>query len=546
MRRLGIAALLPLALIAFGIACSDDPAAPGPVGPEFGGVSWVAPDRMGRLVVAWKAAPSAVSYRVYASLIEGRTLRNAPIATVVGTALVVVPTTPGERHFVTVRAVDGAGVEDGNTLEKSAVASPDTTPPLFSGARTVSQFANAGATVTWDPATDESSPQEAIAYDLYAGKNAQTLAPVGRSAPGERSLSVAVLGNPGQPFVFMVRARDAADNVSADTPLVSGPLGADTVPPTFAGCGALTNVGSRTAMLTWVPAADDHSTSSAITYEIYSGKAAGMQDFLAAPLAKVKAASSIALQDLQPGKPQFFVCRARDAAGNVDTNKVEKAATTAADVIAPVFGGATDATVDGVLRTVLLGWTPATDETTGGAAIVYDVYESKTPGVYDFTAAPRASSAPGATTLLVTDLEPRSTLNWVVRARDAAFNHDTNVKEKSGAIKTSFGVNVLPILVHDCAVVGCHVSGAPPAGLNLAPPFAYDNLVGVTAAEQPAKMRISQDLVDPLTASYLYEKITAVKPFRGSQMPAPQTGNVLSQTDKDILTSWILEGAPRN
>ena len=39
---------------------------------------------------------------------------------------------------------------------------------------------------------------------------------------------------------------------------------------------------------------------------------------------------------------------------------------------------------------------------------------------------------PGATSIVLTDLASRSTLNWVVRARDAAGNRDSNLVEKSG------------------------------------------------------------------------------------------------------------------
>src|SRR5262249_52414674 len=154
---------------------------------------------------------------------------------------------------------------------------------------------------------------------------------------------------------------------------------------------------------------------------------------------------------------------------------------------------------DGLARTVTLSWAAATDDQTPQASILYDVYESTTPGIYDFSARPRATSTEGATNVVVSDLTPRSTLNWVVRARDQAFNRDTNLAEKSGDIKTSFSLNVLPIFIHNCAVVGCHVSGVTPVGLNLSPGFAYNFTVGRTAGEDPTRPRISQDPVDPLT-----------------------------------------------
>jgi hypothetical protein len=530
-------------LLSLGAACSD-PAVKPAGSASFDGVTWIAPDKTGRLVVGWKQADAATQYRVYISLHQGRPLKNAPVATTTDTTLVITPTSFGERHYVTVRAVDAAGVEDGNTVEKSAIAAPDTTPPQFAGARTAVPFANAGATLSWDPATDEASPQEAIAYDIFAGRTPQTLAQVGHTKPGETSISVEALGTPAEPFVFAVRARDVADNVSTDMKAISGPLGPDVMAPGFGGCATITDVGSKSLTIGWQPANDDHTKPDEMQYEIYAAGTSGAQDFAAPPLAKVKGATSVDLRGLEPAKPYFFVCRVRDTAGNLDANTNEATATTSSDVTAPAFDGVQTATVDGIKRTVVLSWNPATDDTTATANIVYDVFESKVENQHDFDAPPRATSAPGATSVKIENLEPRTRLYWVVRARDQARNRDLNFKELFGDTKTSFEVNVLPILVHDCAVVGCHVTGIQPAGLNLAPAFAYDQLVGVTARLGNPKKRVEPGFPED---SFLWDKLNGtLVAGQGAPMPAPQTGNTLTPSEKQLIESWILEGAERN
>lgn len=542
-RRLPVL-VLPLLLAG---ACSDDPTPPTTSPVPFEGASWVAPDKEGNLVVQWKRVEGVAGYRVYSSLNPGRTLKNLvrelKAADVVdGNPIVLRPSSYGAKHHVIVRAIDARGVEDGNVVERVALASPDTTAPTFAGTKVVSAEPNAGVTITWESAVDEGSPPEAIAYDVFAGPAAERLKFLGRTKTGERTFTATALGAPATPFFFTVHARDVADNVSTDPTPVSAPLGPDSTAPTFSGCGDITDVAAKSATLSWAVAADDHAEESDLSYEIYLAEASKAQDFTK-PFVKVEHDTKVVLEGLTPGKAYYLVCRARDATGNVDQNTTEKAFTTPNDGTPPTFDGLATAIVDGTLRTADLSWPAATDDQTPQGAIVYDVFESTTAGQYAFDAPPKATTPPGATSIKLTDLTPRQSLNWVVRARDAAKNRDANTKEQSGVTKTSFALNVQPILTRSCAVVGCHVSGLEPSGLNLVPGIAYGKLVGVMSAQKAGTPRVTPGATG---TSYLYEKITATTPFRGAQMPAPQTGSVLTQIDKDIITTWILDGALNN
>ena len=55
----------------------------------------------------------------------------------------------------------------------------------------------------------------------------------------------------------------------------------------------------------------------------------------------VAGATSYTITNLTPGNPYYFVVRAQDQAGNIDTNKVEKSATVTAPSLAnnvqPIF-----------------------------------------------------------------------------------------------------------------------------------------------------------------------------------------------------------------
>jgi hypothetical protein len=57
------------------------------------------------------------------------------------------------------------------------------------------------------------------------------------------------------------------------------------------------------------------------------GTTSGGQDF-AVPVAAATGFTSTVIPGLAPGTPYYFVARARDLAGNIETNTVEKSATT--------------------------------------------------------------------------------------------------------------------------------------------------------------------------------------------------------------------------
>lgn len=78
-----------------------------------------------------------------------------------------------------------------------------------------------------------------------------------------------------------------------------------------------------------------------------------------------------------------------------------------------------------------LSWEAATDDRTASAAIVYDVYYATSAGAEDFTK-PSWTTEPGVTTFHTPGLPSHGTAYFVVRARDAAGNEDSNAREQRG------------------------------------------------------------------------------------------------------------------
>lgn len=521
------------------------------IAPSFGGVAAVAPVSATSLFVTWDDAqspttpPARMRYAVFAG----------PSGTPIDFAMPVATTERGASSFtlthldpktydVAVRAIDEAGRSDGNVVLKSLAPAVDSLPPTFAGA-TAAEAAGAGSvTLRWAPAQDDLSPPAALVYYLYVASPDGTFdfaLPNLVTRPGATSASIDRLYDGQRLYRFIVRARDAAENVDANEVSVSARAGADTTAPQFGGCKAAVVASAGSAVVSWDPATDDTTPGELIAYDIYGAKQESSFDFTT-PLVVATGGIDITVTGLSANTTWHFVCRARDFSGNRDTNVIERTATTPADSTPPTFGGLTGSDFDGTARTVRLSWAPGADDKTPAEQLIYDVFEGGVPGGEVFQT-PRASSAPGALSVLVTDLTPDTTLYWVVRARDQAGNHDANVLEASGKTAVSFSRQVQAIFTHDCAVSGCHVPGAPVAGLILAQGFTFEQLVNVPSTERSATKRVAPG--DP-TASYLWQKVSMNPPPVGWLMPAPATGSVLPPSELDLIRRWILDGAAQN
>lgn len=106
----------------------------------------------------------------------------------------------------------------------------------------------------------------------------------------------------------------------------------DTTPPTFAGLKSATTcvpgpIGSgRTTSyhLGWGPATDNRTPSSQIVYDVYQATTVGGEDYSAPTYTTAAGATSFDTPPLPTDKTFFFVVRARDKAGNSDSNTVER------------------------------------------------------------------------------------------------------------------------------------------------------------------------------------------------------------------------------
>jgi hypothetical protein len=114
--------------------------------------------------------------------------------------------------------------------------------------------------------------------------------------------------------------------------LAQGVGAADRTPPDFAGLTAATTclpgpIGPPRGSpyyLRWSPASDNLTPQNQIIYDIYQASKLGGQTLSAPTYTTDPGATSFTTPPLSSSETWYFVVRARDGAGNRDSNRVER------------------------------------------------------------------------------------------------------------------------------------------------------------------------------------------------------------------------------
>jgi hypothetical protein len=200
----------------------------------------------------------------------------------------------------------------------------------------------------------------------------------------------------------------------------------DTTAPVFAGATRAQARGNDALEVGWAAATDDTTAASALTYLVYVAERAAGQDFTATPAATVRGVTQAVVSGLRAGVEYFVVVRARDAAGNVDRNAVERRARTTAaqDLQPPAFAGAALARATSE-EAVEVEWVAAGDDVSPPSAIRYRVFAATASGGQDLGTA-TVETSPGALRATLRGLSPGTRYWFVVRAVDQAGREDGN------------------------------------------------------------------------------------------------------------------------
>ncbi len=144
---------------------------------------------------------------------------------------------------------------------------------------------------------------------------------------------------------------------------------------------------------------------------------------------------------LSVGLTYYYIVRANDSRSGEDANTVVRFAS-AADVVAPVFGGIGYSSPGYSCGETVISWLAGSDCT---GPIRYDIYRSLDP-LFTPSAANHVGEST-STAFIDAALQAGTAYTYVVRARDAVGNSDTNLVRATMAAYT--------------APAGCSGCGAP-------------------------------------------------------------------------------------
>lgn len=458
--RSRILPLLSLASLVVCAGCSDDQAvsdeeSTGQSGdqtaPEFDGLEIMSAVADNGLALSWSAASddesaaSDISYRVYLADASGGQDFSSPDAEISAgtTSTTLANLEYGATLYAVVRAVDAAGNEDSNQAERVANVG-NLTAPDFGGALDIEVIDGQSLRVLWNPASDDQTASDEIRYAVFVSETMSGIdfdaAPTFISDPGAAQAVIEGLDDCVRYYVA-VRALDEFD-LQDDNNIVLSATTLDRTAPDFAGIGSVVTSGGGAALV-WVPGHDDCVNGEELSYNIYLSTTSGGQNFDSPDVTNTSSPFGWSLSGLELSTEYFFVVRSLDPSGNEDDNEIELSGTTSnvADEQPPVFFGAILA-LGMSPSSISLAWDMASDDQSTPAEIIYDVYVSEESEGQDFGVAPAASSNPGETTIIIGSLVPEKQYYFVVRARDAAGNQDSNTLEVSA---TTFADDVPPI-----------------------------------------------------------------------------------------------------
>jgi hypothetical protein len=281
-----------------------------------------------------------VMYNVYVSQTSGGQDFLTPDRTTLDNQIAITGLEDGVVCYFVVRAVDGAGNEEQNAVEMSATPTTpvDTTPPTFDGLVNATDLGTSGDVyLGWSAATDpdtvecNSDPSMPLSYNIYVSTvpGGQNFLTPDQTVTGTQA-QVTGLQN-GMTFYFVVRAQDATGNEEQNT--VEMPAmpttSVDTSPPTFGGLSfVVADDKEGVILLTWNPASDpddpecNSDPSDPIMYSIYISESPTEFD-LEGPANTTKGVNHV-FETLERGVTYYFIVRAEDDAGNMETNTISK------------------------------------------------------------------------------------------------------------------------------------------------------------------------------------------------------------------------------
>jgi flagellar hook assembly protein FlgD len=317
-------------------------------------------------------------------------------------------------HNVSVTATDAAS----NSTTSSISLSLDNTAPPAPTNLSATAIAGGAIKLTWSASSPETDVAQYNIYRATTSGGEDYSSPTYTVSAGIITYTNTSTTN-GQIYYYVVRAQDAAGNIETNTNEVSA-TASGTGPPAPTNLTA-TAIARGNIQLTWTASSPETNVAQ---YNIYRATSSGGQNYNS-PLANVSAGTTTYTDSsTTDGVTYYYVVRAQDAAGNIETNTNEASATADATTPPAPTNLSATAIAGGSIR---LTWTASSPETN---VAKYNIYRATTSGGEDYSS-PTYIVSVGTTTYTDTSTTDGVTYYYVVRAQDAAGNIETNINEVS-------------------------------------------------------------------------------------------------------------------
>ncbi len=293
-------------------------------------------------------------------------------------------------YLITVKGKDAAGnlSAASNTVSVTTLALPDTIAPTVPSNLTASATTHNTTDLSWNPSSDNTA---VTGYNVY--KDGTLLTTV-------TGTSHDVVGlNPSTTYAFVVKAKDAAGNISgsSNTRSVATLDLPDTTSPSAPANLTATATTQTTTNLSWTAATDNTAVTG---YDVYKDGV----------LLTSVSGTSYNVSGLIASTTYAFIVRAKDAAGNISSASNTRSVTTLAipDTTAPTAPTNLAASLT-TQTTTKLTWTGSTDNI---GVTYYNIYKNGTYVV----------SISVGNSYNVTGLTPATTYSFSIKAKDDAGN----------------------------------------------------------------------------------------------------------------------------
>lgn len=360
-----------------------------------------------RVDLSWTASTDNVGVTAY--LIERCTGSGcttfSQIASVTGTNYSNTGLSVSTSYSYRIRARDAANNRSAYTAVVTTATPADTTPPSAPTGLSITVVSDKQLNLSWTAATDDVKVTGYL-VERCLGAGCTTFAQV--ATPTSTTYNNTGL-TPSSSYSYRVRAKDAANNLSAYSSVASASTLADTTAPSAPTTVSATTVSSSKITLTWSGATDDIKVTG---YRIERCQGGGCATFT--QIATVTG-TSYSNTGLVAATSYSYRVRANDAAGNLSNySAVATAVTSGTDTTAPSAPTSLTATPTSDTQ-VALSWGASTDniDVTG-----YVLERCQGASCTSFA----QIATPTATTFNDTGLIGSTNYSYRVRAKDAANN----------------------------------------------------------------------------------------------------------------------------